>query len=146
MRSALLAGFALAVGACSSASEPGTVAGDWHQDFSSTPGSYFEMTLYLTSSEISGRGQGCGEAGPCGLSNISGTVDDHGGVHLTIISTQNLQSGGYRNYTHQFDGMIRPGNKMSGKIRQTDPSVVPAVAYDVTYLRGPAGIHTFDGL
>jgi len=130
---------AVAVSGCASSLGPDTVAGIWHQDFGKIPGTFFEMTLFTTPSGIGGTGFGCGEAGPCATSNISGTIDGRN-VHLTIISTQNLPAGGYQNFTEEFDGFLLPVNGLVGKLRQTGPSAEVGLVYDVAYRRNPAGV------
>ncbi|HJP86339.1 MAG TPA: hypothetical protein VJ852_10140 [Gemmatimonadaceae bacterium] len=136
MRSVLSAAVvALVVGGCSSASDVNLIAGTWHQDFGNIPGNSFQMTLFSTSSGVAGTGYGCGEAGTCGASNITGTVEGRL-VHLTIIATENLPGGGYRNFTEKFDGMLLSGNVLSGKLTSVDEV---GLSYDVTFHRGSEG-------
>src|SRR5436190_1880670 len=129
---------AFVVGGCRSSADLDKVAGIWQQDFGNLPGNSFEMRLYSASSGVAGTGYGCGEAGPCATSNISGTVDGLV-VHLTIVSTQNLPAGGYRNFTDQFDGLLVPDNSLVGKLRPADPSSEVGLVYDVTFRRATQG-------
>jgi hypothetical protein len=123
---------AFVVSGCSETASPNIIAGTWLQDFGKIPGNFFQMTLSATSSGVSGTGYGCGEAGQCAASNISGTIEGRT-VHLTIISTQNLPGGGFQNFTEKFDGYVLPGNVLAGKLRSVDEV---GLVYDVTYHRG----------
>ena len=139
MRSVWSAAIVALVGGCASPNDPSIVAGIWHQDFGNVPGTFFEMTLFTTSSGIGGTGFGCGEAGPCATSTISGTVDGRK-VHLTIISTQTSPAGANAIFTEEFDGFLLPVNGLVGKLRQTGPSAEIGLVYDVAYHRNPAGV------
>ncbi|HJP58809.1 MAG TPA: hypothetical protein VJ865_02370 [Gemmatimonadaceae bacterium] len=144
MRSVLSAvGVALVVGGCASSTDPNVAAGVWHQEFGNIPGNSFQMTLFPTASGIGGTGFGCGEAGPCTTSNISGTVDGRT-VHLTIITMEDVPAGGNAIFTEQFDGFVLPTNMLVGKLRQTGPSAEVGLVYDVTYRRTPKGVAELD--
>jgi len=63
----------LVVGGCSDAAGPGPIAGKWTQDFT-VPGNITEMNLMTAGSIVSGTGDWCGEAGPCGTLAVTGTT------------------------------------------------------------------------
>lgn len=124
---------AFVVSGCSETASPNIIAGTWLQDFGKIPGNFFQMNLSATSSGVSGTGYGCGEAGPCATSNISGTIDGRS-VHLTIITTQSVPPGvAQPAFTSKFDGFLMPGNVLAGKLRSVDEV---GLVYDVTYHRG----------
>lgn len=65
---------ALVVAGCSDTVGPGNIVGKWDQDFT-VPGNSLEMDLTLAGSVVSGSGDWCAEAGPCGIVTVTGTVN-----------------------------------------------------------------------
>lgn len=114
MRSALLVLAGLAVSGCSSPLDPTLIQGNWYQDQGGIPGGFFEMTLSANGSNISGTGNGCGEAGPCANSTIVGNTDSKG-IHLTITSVSTVPTVGQVSVL-RFDGLVYPGDFMIGKL------------------------------
>lgn len=92
---------------------PGLVAGKWALDFS-VPGSFLEMTLVATGTEVTGSANACGEAGPCSTSTIGGKSDQTG-VQLNFVTTVYLpQVGGP--FMSTFDGKLVNANTLRGTI------------------------------
>ena len=93
----------VALGGCGSDTAPTaqSIDGPWSQDFS-VPGSFFTMQLTSSGTNVSGNGNWCGEAGPCGTVSVVGTV---GGrvVHLDLTLLQQLPVAGVTVVEH-FDG------------------------------------------
>jgi hypothetical protein len=123
----------LVAGGCSDSVGPGSIAGKWAEDFS-YPGSSFEMDLVSTGSTISGNGSWCGEAGPCGIVTVSGTITGID-VHLNFASTAQFPQVGPVVNSH-FDGRLTSLTNLRGAIVLDAPNVVVnAVAEVVTYHR-----------
>jgi hypothetical protein len=123
----------LVAGGCSDSVGPGSIAGKWAQDFS-FPGSSFEMDLVSTGSTISGNGNWCGEAGPCGIVTVNGTITGID-VHLNFASTAQFPQVGPVVNSH-FDGRLTSLRNLKGAIGLDPPNlVVNAVAEVVTYHR-----------
>lgn len=99
----LMAVLCLIVGGCRSDTAPsaGSIDGPWSQDFS-VPGSFLTMQLTSSGASVSGTGNYCGEAGPCGTVSVVGTVN-HSAVHLDLTLTQQLPTTGVTSVLH-FDG------------------------------------------
>lgn len=93
----------VAVGGCSSGTEPTakSIDGPWSQDFS-VPGSFLTMQLTSSGTNVSGTGNWCGEAGPCGTLSVVGTVSGSA-VHLDLTLIQQLPTPGVTTVKH-FDG------------------------------------------
>ncbi|HEV7386991.1 MAG TPA: hypothetical protein VGN73_00135 [Gemmatimonadaceae bacterium] len=112
--SVLAVAVALAAQGCSDSVAPvppGLVAGKWALDFS-IPGSFLEMTLVATGTEVTGSANGCGEAGPCSTSTIGGKSDETG-VHLNFVTTVTVpQPGGQ--FMSNFDGKLVNANTLKG--------------------------------
>ena len=91
------------LGGCSSdtAPFPTSIDGPWSQDFS-MPGNFFTMQLTSSGSSVSGTGNYCGEAGPCGTVSVAGTVNGSA-VHLDLTLTQQQPTAGVTTVEH-FDG------------------------------------------
>ena|SRR5689334_1639922 len=88
---------------CSSdtAPPPNSIDGPWSQDFSA-PGSFLTMQLTSSGTDVSGTGNYCGEAGPCGTLEVAGTVKGSA-VHLDLMLTQQQPTFGVTTAEH-FDG------------------------------------------
>ena len=117
---------ALAVGGCSDPVAPENIVGKWDQDFS-IPGNIFEMDLTLTGSAISGGGHWCGEAGPCGLVGVTGTVS---GDLIQLDLTYNPQvpiTGPVA--TQQFRGRLTSPNSLKGSLSAGTPGLAGNVSY-----------------
>ena len=116
--SAIAVAAALAVQGCSSdvvagPVAPELVAGTWGEEFS-VPGGSFEMVLAAAGTDVSGNAHGCGEAGPCSTSTITGTSDE-GGVHLIFVTTQTLPQPGTP-FTEDFVGKLVDANTLKGTL------------------------------
>jgi hypothetical protein len=119
---------AVIVGGCSSdVFGPESINGAWAEDFS-IPGNFFAMTLGASGSTISGNGNWCGEAGPCGLTTITGTINGLS-VHLDFVVTS--QSGA--SSTEHFDGVLTSSHSLRGEIALDPQGNVPAPAGEVTF-------------
>jgi hypothetical protein len=79
MRSVLLV-LAGLVG-CSNTFAPQALSGDWAKA-AQVPGSFWDMTLAVNGSSITGGGETCGEALACSTFAVNGTVDDNGDVRM----------------------------------------------------------------
>jgi hypothetical protein len=117
---------ALIVSGCSDAVGSGIIAGKWVQDFT-VPGNSLEMDLTLAGSIVSGSGDWCAEAGPCGILTVAGTVN--GTVvqlDLTFFAqfpTPLPQS------TQHFDGQLNSLNSLQGSISVGTPGFTQNVSY-----------------
>jgi len=91
------------VGGCSSDTAPTakSIDGPWSQDFSMT-GSFLTMQLTSSGTTVSGNGNWCGEAGPCGTLSVAGTVNGNA-VHLDLTLIQQQPTTGVTSVEH-FDG------------------------------------------
>jgi hypothetical protein len=119
----LLALFAIG---CSDTVGPRNIVGKWDQDFS-FPGSFLEMDLTLNGSMISGSGNWCGEAGPCGILTVSGTVNGDA-VQLDLTYTPQLPMPGPMSTQH-FDGRLTSPNSLRGSISAGTPVFTQNVSY-----------------
>ena len=123
---------ALVVGACSDTTGPGFVAGKWAQDFS-FPGSYLEMSLTNDAGTISGNGDWCAEAGPCGTVAVTGTTTGVA-VQLDLALTATLPSG-VQTYVQHFDGHLASFGSLQGSLTVQSPDQPPLVIGQVSYHR-----------
>jgi len=101
------------VAGCSSdtAPPPPSIDGPWSEDVSA-PGSFFTMQLTSSGLDVSGTGNYCGEAGPCGIVEVAGTV--HGiDVHLDLMLTQQQPTIGVTTVEH-FDGSFEGAYTLVG--------------------------------
>jgi hypothetical protein len=119
----LLALFAIG---CSDPVGPRNIVGKWDQDFS-IPGSFLEMDLTLNGSMISGSGNWCGEAGPCGILTVAGTVDGDA-VQLDLTYTLQLPIPGPMSTQH-FSGRLTSRNSLKGLLGFGTPGVNQNVSY-----------------
>ena len=117
------------LGGCSSdtAPIPNSIDGPWSEDFS-VPGSFFTMQLTSSGANVSGTGNWCGEAGPCGTVSVAGTVNGNA-VHLDLTLTRQLPTPGAPSVEH-FDGAFSGPYKLVGT--QTS-DVAGSTGYTVTY-------------
>jgi hypothetical protein len=126
MRSArlvlLLALFAIGCSGAEPFVGPASIDGKWG-DGVSVPGNFFEMDLIAAGSSVSGSGNYCGEAGPCGTLSVAGTI---GGiaVHLDLTFTEQLPRAGHTMIEH-FDGQFISANELQGSITTDSPGQVP---------------------
>jgi hypothetical protein len=111
--------------ACSGSTDvftgPASIDGKWVEG-SSVPGSVLLMDLTAAGSIVSGSGNYCGEAGPCGTVSVAGTV---GGiaVHLDLTLTQQVPQVGTATIEH-FDGTFTSANTIKGTITTDTPGQV----------------------
>ena len=115
----------LAIG-CSDPVGPRNLVGKWDQDFSS-PGSFLEMDLTLNGSVISGNGNWCGEAGPCGILTVAGTVNGDV-VELDLTYILQLPIPGPMSTQH-FSGRLASRNSLKGLLGFGTPGVNQNVSY-----------------
>lgn len=116
MRSVLLVrllALVLIANGCSDSVGPGSIPGKWAEDFT-VPGSSFEMDLTVMGSTISGTGNWCAEAGPCGIVAVTGTVDG-ASVHLDLSLTAQFPQISGTTVEH-FDGRLASPKSLSGSI------------------------------
>jgi hypothetical protein len=126
----LLALVSIASG-CSDSIGPSSFAGNWARDFT-VPGSSFEMDLTAIGSTISGTGNWCAEAGPCGIVAVTGTVAGNA-VHLDLSLTATFpQTSGTR--VEHFDGRLTLSRSLIGSITIDVPGQPPFVE-QVSYHR-----------
>ena len=109
---------ALVVSACSDAAAFGSITGKWAEDFS-IPGSSMGMDLTVSGSVVSGSGDWCGEAGPCGTLSVAGMIDGTA-VHLDLSFTQTIPQPGPTRIQH-FDGRLTSANALQGSITTDTP-------------------------
>jgi hypothetical protein len=115
----------LAIG-CSDPIGPGNIVGKWDQDFS-IPGSFLEMDLTLNGSVISGSGNWCGEAGPCGTLTVAGTVNGDA-VQLDLTYTLQLPVPGPMSTQH-FAGRLTTPNALRGSVGVGTPVFTQNVSF-----------------
>ena len=117
---------ALVVSGCSDPVGPTNIVGKWAEDFS-IPGSSMEMDLTLTGSIVSGSGNWCGEAGPCGIVTVTGTA--YGDlVQLDLTYTPRLPIPGPMS-TQQFRGRLTSPNSLNGATGAGTPAFTPNVSF-----------------
>jgi hypothetical protein len=134
MRSVMLVrlvALVLIANGCSDSIGPGIIRGKWAQDIG-FPGSSFEMDLTTIGSTISGTGDWCGEAGPCGIVTVAGTVDGSS-VHLDLSLTAQFPNVGATSVQH-FDGRVSLSQSLIGSITIDVPGRPPFVE-QVSYHR-----------
>jgi hypothetical protein len=101
---------------------PGNIDGRWGESFS-VPGNSFSMNLSSNGSVVSGSGNYCGEAGPCGTLTVAGTIVGIV-VHLDLTFTQQvprLEPG----MVEHFDGRFTSANVLEGSIVTDTPGQIP---------------------
>lgn len=134
--SVLAVAVALTVHGCSSdvagPVPPELVAGTWGETFS-VPGGSFEMILAAAGIDVTGNAHGCGEAGPCSVSTITGTSDESG-VHLTFVTTMTLPQPG-EPITENFDGKLVDANTLKGTLATAGTTQSGASPLVVTFHR-----------
>jgi hypothetical protein len=96
---------------------PARIDGRWAEGFS-IAGSFLEFELTSTGSTVSGSGDYCGEAGPCGTLSVAGTIDGLA-VHLDLTFTEQVPRVGHTMIEH-FDGEFTSADVIEGSIA-TDP-------------------------
>jgi hypothetical protein len=101
---------------------PGHIDGRWSEGFSNS-GSSLEINLTSTGTTVSGSGNFCGEAGPCGSVAVAGTVDGIA-VHLELTLTQQLPQAGPARIEH-FDGRFTSSDTLQGSITTDMPGQLP---------------------
>jgi hypothetical protein len=126
---------ALVVGGCSSDGlGPKTVIGNWVQDFT-VPGSFTEMNLMSTGSIVSGTGDWCAEAGPCGNIAVSGTTTGVA-VHLDLVFTSTFPPGIFPAFEDHFDGVLISSGSLKGSLTAVIPGQPPGTAFPTGFHRG----------
>src|SRR5450759_2426363 len=118
---------ALFVIGCSGTVGPRNIVGKWDEDFS-VPGNIFEMDLTLTGSTISGSGDWCGEAGPCGIVTVTCSIVGSA-VQRDLTSPPQFPIPGPMSTQH-FDGRLTSPNSLRGSISAGTP-----VSVSYTHLR-----------
>jgi hypothetical protein len=109
---------ALVLGGCSDSFAPAFVAGKWDEDFT-VPGSSLEMDLTLSGSNVSGSGNWCAEAGPCGILIITGTVTGDS-VQLDLIYIAQLPTP-LPPSARYFTGRLTSLNSLQGSVSLGTP-------------------------
>jgi hypothetical protein len=92
---------------------PATIDGKWAESFS-IAGNFLNMDLSSTGSTVSGTGNYCGEAGPCGLLDVAGTINGIA-VHLDLTFNEQVPRAGHAMVGH-FDGQFTSASVLSGSI------------------------------
>src|ERR1700719_2936153 len=90
---------------------PASIDGKWAESFS-IAGNFLNMDLTSTGSTVSGSGNYCGEAGPCGLLGVAGTIDGIA-VHLDLTFNEQVPLAGPAMVEH-FDGQFTSASVLSG--------------------------------
>jgi hypothetical protein len=124
---------AVVVGACSNTLSPGFIEGKWAQEFS-YPGSAFEMQLTTNGGTISGSGDWCAEAGPCGTVAVTGTIKGNA-VHLDQTFTPTMVPGISGPSLQHFDGRFTSLRLLEGTLSVDRPGQPPLVIGQVRYHR-----------
>jgi hypothetical protein len=119
----LLALFAIG---CSDTVGPGNIVGKWNQDFT-VPGNSLEMDLTLAGSIVSGSGDWCAEAGPCGILTVAGTVNGTA-VQLDLTFSAQFPTP-LPQSTQHFDGRLTSPNSLRGSIGVGTPVFTQNVGY-----------------
>jgi hypothetical protein len=101
---------------------PASIDGKWAENFSFA-GNFLNMDLSSASSTISGSGNYCGEAGPCGLLGVAGTVDGIA-VHLDLTFNEQVPRAGHAMIEH-FDGQFTSASVLEGSVVTDTPGQVP---------------------
>jgi hypothetical protein len=118
----LLALFAIGCSGADPFVGPASIDGKWAEGFS-IAGNFLNMDLSSTGSIVSGSGNYCGEAGPCGLLGVAGTIDGIA-VHLDLTFNQQVPQAGPLKIEH-FDGQFTSANIVEGSIAIDTPGQVP---------------------
>ena len=113
---------------CSSdtAPSPTSIDGPWSEDFS-LPGSFFTMQLTSSGGSVSGTGNYCGEAGPCGTLEVAGTVKGNV-VHLDLMLTPQQPTFGVTTAEH-FDGAFSGLYTLVGTLTNDSASGAQTVTF-----------------
>ena len=107
---------------------PVSISGRWAEAFS-FPGSFLNFDLASNGSTVSGSGNYCGEAGPCGTISVAGTVVGPT-VHLDLTFTEQGPRVGQTMIEH-FDGVFTSFDMIAGSIATDTPGQVPGkVSYN----------------
>ena len=123
------------VGGCSSDGlGPRTIIGNWVQDFT-VPGSFMEMNLMSTGSTVSGTGDWCAEAGPCGTLTVAGTINGIA-VHLDLTFTPTFPPQFTQSSEDHFDGQVTSFTALKGSIAAVIPGQPPGPAHPTGFHRG----------
>ena len=101
---------------------PASIDGSWAEGFS-IAGNFIGFDLTSTGSTVTGSGNYCGEAGPCGTLSVAGTIDGLG-VHLDLTFTEQVPRVGQTMVEH-FDGQFTSANVIEGSIATSTPGEVP---------------------
>ena len=109
---------ALVLAGCSDSFAPAFIAGKWDEDFT-VPGSGLEMDLTLSGSTVSGSGNWCAEAGPCGIVIVAGTVNG-GAVELDLTYIPQLPTP-LPQSTRHFSGRLASLNSLQGSVSLGTP-------------------------
>ena len=126
---------ALVVGGCSSDGlGPKTIIGNWVQDFT-VPGSFMEMNLMSTGSIVSGTGDWCAEAGPCGTLTVTGTINGIA-VHLDLFFTPTSPPQFTQSSDSHFDGQLTSFTALKGSITAVIAGQPPGPVYPTGFHRG----------
>ena len=118
--------------ACSDPISPSSITGKWVEDFV-IPGFSWEMDLTLSGSTVSGNGTWCGEAGPCGVVAVTGTIGENE-VHLVYAVTAQLPNGGPTSISH-FEGLLTSTKSLRGSITAGTPMAPGSPPGQVSYHR-----------
>lgn len=110
---------------------PRRIDGVWSEAFDN-PGSFLIMNLTLNGSSVSGVGNWCGEAGPCGTLGVTGTLQSTA-VHLDLMFTQQIPTPDTMTVSH-FDGELTLAQSLEGTLTSKGK---PGV--HVTFRRPPSG-------
>jgi hypothetical protein len=124
---------AVVVSACSNTLSPGFISGKWAQEFS-YPGSAFEMQLTADGGTISGSGDWCAEAGPCGTVAVTGTVNGSA-VHLDQTFNATFSPGTFTTSLQHFDGRFTSLRLLEGTLSVDRQGQPPLVIGQVRYHR-----------
>src|ERR1700693_1576325 len=109
---------ALVFGGCSESFTPAFIAGKWNEDFT-VPGSSLEMDLTSSGSTVSGSGNWCAEAGPCGILTVTGTVNGNA-VQLDLTYIPQFQTP-LPPSTQHFSGQLPSLNSLQGSVSLGTP-------------------------
>lgn len=115
---------AVALCACSDTLGPGIIAGKWTEDFT-VPGNSLEMDLSYSDGKVSGTGSWCGEAAPCGILSVTGTVGEN--VQLDLTFTQTLPPTTLPPSVQHFEGRFSSWRALHGTLGASPPGTLPFV-------------------
>jgi hypothetical protein len=118
----LLALFAMGCSGAERFVGPAGIDGSWAEGFS-IAGNFLGFDLMSTGSTVSGSGNYCGEAGPCGTLSVAGTIDGLA-VHLDVTFTEQVPRVGHTMIEH-FDGQFTAADVIEGSIATDTPGQVP---------------------